>query len=475
MTKRRTQRSTTVRPAYVPADFAGRCKIFPAPRDDGREPLTTAYQADWVEDNSRLIIAEKSRQIGWSWAEALKIDLNLSLDTARLDHWVSSRDEIQARLFLDDCKGFAEILQMAAKDLGEQVIDDKGGSALVLEFANGRRVHSMSSNPDAQAGKRGGRTLDEFGLHRDPRRLYDIAYPGITWGGALSIFSTHRGTGNFFNSLVNEIKHEGNPKGFSLHTVTLQHALDDGFLYKLQKKLPKTDARQQMDEGAYFNFIKAGCTSTESFLQEYMCQPDDDAAAFITWEMITACEDKGALKGFNYLETCANPLYVGVDVGRKKDLTVIDVEEKVGDVLWERQRIELSKKTFAEQEFELYRILALPQVKRACIDGSGLGMQLAERAKERFGYKVESITFTGPVKEELAFPLRAAHEDRTLRYAPDARLRADLRGIKKETTAANNIRFVGESDDSHCDRFWAKALALHALGKNVVMGGVVCE
>ena len=41
-------------------------------------------------------------------------------------------------------------------------------------------------------------------------------------------------------------------------------------------------------------------------------------------------------------------------------------------------------------------------------------------------------------------------------------LRADLRGIKKETTASGNIRFVGEAADSHCDRFWAKALALHA-------------
>ena len=58
-----------------------------------------------------------------------------------------------------------------------------------------------------------------------------------------------------------------------------------------------------------------------------------DGAAFITWEMITACEDAGARKDFDYLLDAKNPLYVGVDVGRKKDLTVIDVEEKVGDVL----------------------------------------------------------------------------------------------------------------------------------------------
>ena len=30
------------------------------------------------------------------------------------------------------------------------------------------------------------------------------------------------------------------------------------------------------------------------------------------------------------------------------------------------------------------------------------------------------------------------------------------------TTLSGNIRFVGESEDSHCDRFWAKALRHHA-------------
>jgi phage FluMu gp28-like protein len=77
------------------------------------------------------------------------------------------------------------------------------------------------------------------------------------------------------------------------------------------------------------------------------------------------------------------------------------------------------------------------------------------------------------VKEDLAFPLRAAHEDRRLRYNKSDALRADLRGIKKETTASGNIRFVGESADSHCDRFWSKALALHAGKKSTGIIAIV--
>ena len=75
-------------------------------------------------------------------------------------------------------------------------------------------------------------------LHGDPRKLYTIAYPGVVWGGSLDIFSTHRGTYNYFNELLREITERGNPKKFSLHRVTLEDALAQGFLYKLQQKLP---------------------------------------------------------------------------------------------------------------------------------------------------------------------------------------------------------------------------------------------
>ncbi len=52
----------------------------------------------------------------------------------------------------------------------------------------------------------------------------------------------------------------------------------------------------------------------------------------------------------------------------------------------------------------------------------------------------------------------------------DDKLRADLRGLKKEVTVAGNIRFVGESDDSHCDRTWAKALRQHAARNRPTIG-----
>lgn len=468
-------RATTTRPRFVAGDFAGKCKQFPVPTTDGREPVLLAYQRDWVLDDSRLKIAEKSRQIGWTWSEGYKIVREKSQADSRLDHWISSRDDIQARLFLEDCKGFANLLNIAAKDLGVMVIDDKGNSAYVLSFANGLRAHSMSSNPDAQAGKRGGRTLDEFALQPDPRKLYSIAFPGITWGGSLSLFSTHRGTANYFNDLIVEVKHKGNPKSFSLHTVTLQRALEEGFLYKLQKKLPAGDQRQAMDEAEYFDFIKAGCPDEETFQQEYCCVPSDDNSAFLSYELIAGCEYRAGENWQQDLADAKGKLFVGVDVGRAHDLTVIWVTERLGDVSYTRRVLCLKQETFDAQEHALYSILQLPQVQRACIDASGIGRQFAERAQQRFGqFKVEAVTFTAGVKEELAYPLRAAFEDKSVRIPGEALIRSDLRAIKKETTASGNIRFTADRGaNGHSDRFWALALALHAAKTKQEMGALV--
>ena len=166
-------------------------------------------------------------------------------------------------------------------------------------------------------------------------------------------------------------------------------------------------------------------------------------------------------------------LYLGLDVARKHDLCVFDVGEKIGDVVWDRLRIEMRGCRFAEIEETLFRLLRLTQVKRACIDATGLGAQLAERAAERFEWKVEPITFTAPMKEELAFGLRADFEERRLRIVSDNLLVADLRGIKKQVSGSGNIRFLGESGDSHCDRFWAKALRQQAARQRVEFRAVV--
>jgi len=503
------------------------------------------FQREWLQDQSPLKIMQKSRQIGASFVDAHDSVLKAGSRRARLDVWVSSRDETQAKLYLEDCARWAEFYQIGAEDLGRKLISHPNDlGAYVLQFANGRRIYSLSSNPNALAGKRGHVKLDEFALHQDQRMLYRVAKPLTQWGGTLSIISTHRGSQTIFNDLIRDITERGNPMGWSLHTVPLQKAVEQGLVEKINDKTGGTESRE-----AFLSRLHSQCIDEEQWLQEYCCTPADESAAFITFDMLTACEEPelkllniqelencltihhdksdsasfrgahapprvatGALAGgtfdvlhnresvtqienqksktknpshplpsapipnqseVNFFPSPNSILFLGLDVARKHDLCVFDVGEKIGDVVWDRLRIEMRGCRFAEIEAELYRLLRMPQIKRACIDATGLGAQLAERAAERFEWKVEPITFTAPMKEELAFGLRADFEERRLRIVCDNQLVADLRGIKKEVTESGNIRFLGESGDSHCDRFWAKALRQHAARYRVHFRAIV--
>ncbi len=442
--------------------YKGNAKIIP----DNPSGIFLPYQGKWIKDHSRLKLMEKGRQIGLSWSTAWACDERTAMKGNKHDQWISSRDDIQARLFIEDCKMWAKVLNVAAKDLGEVVIDPKEKlSAYVLRFANGKRINSMSSNPDAQAGKRGGRVLDEFALNPDPRKLWSIAYPGITWGGSMEVISTHRGSKNFFNDLVREVKEQGNPKNISLHRVTLANALEQGFLWKLQQSLHADDERQAMDEAEYFDFVKSGCADEESFQQEYMCDPADDDSAFLEYDLIAGAEYASDI---NWRTKENGRLYAGIDIGRKKDLTVLWLLEELGATLYTRDIICLQNMRKSEQEAILWPIIA--QADRTCIDATGLGIGWADDAQDIFGeYKVEAVIFTSRVKESLAYPVRSRMEDRGLRIPYDKHVRADLRSVTKQTTAAGNIRFTAErTPDGHADRFWGLALAVMAAQEPIM-------
>ncbi|MEJ2255002.1 MAG: hypothetical protein P8Y75_11680, partial [Nitrospirota bacterium] len=183
---------------------------------------------------------------------------------------------------------------------------------------------------------------------------------------------------------------------------------------------------------------------------------------------------------------------------RHRDLTVFWLLTKVGDVLWTREVKELSKAPFREQKEVLFSYLdgslfssggyargtevplargsggyargtrvplmgEVPLVRRCSIDASGIGAQLAEEARERFGARVEPVVFGPRVKEDLALVLRRSFEERTVRIPPAREIREDLHSVRRLTTVAGNVRYdAARTEGSHADRFWALALALHA-------------
>lgn len=415
------------------------------------------YQIRWIQDNSRIKIMEKSRQIGLSWATAYRTVRNAA-GFPKTYYWICSRDTFQAQLFLEDCKSFAKILNKSFK---EKMLPKGITKQSELTLNNGSRLHILSSNKNAQAGKHGSRILDEFALHEDPESLYNISYPGITWGGQLEIISTHRGAHNFFNRLIEEIRNGYNPKNISLHRVTLTDALDQGFLKKLKTKLPANDPRQSMDESEYYNFIKNACANEKSFLQEYMCQPFDDESSFLSFDDLEGCFYE---HDTSWNQCSHGACIMGVDLARTKDLSVFAVFEKLNDIYFLRTLKCLKNARFDEQEILFEQLFNTYQVQNACIDQTGIGRQFLERAQTHFGtHRIEGIQFTTKTKENLAYNFKAHLERYALRIPRDEDLIKDLLSLRIDENSQISAQ---HSNNGHADRFWAIALALNADKQN---------
>ena len=423
------------------------------------------YQAKWIQDTSRIKIMEKSRQIGLSWATAYRA-LRKAITHANTHVWICSRDLQQAQLFLNDCKSFAAILNQAYH---EQLLGRASNLRTVLRLRNGSTLTLISSAVNAQAGKRGSRILDEFALHEDPEALYNIAYPGITWGGQLEIISTHRGVHNFFNRLIEEIRNEGNPKQISLHRVTLEDALDQGFLDKLKAKLPPDDPRQAMDAGDYYNFIKQSCATEKSFLQEYMCQPMDHSDSLLSYEAIQKCFYSEAE---DWRQTSDGVMLMGVDLARTNDLSTFVIVEQINEMCYLRHVQCLKDAPFDQQESVFDQLFHRFNVQRVCVDQTGMGRQFLERAQKRFGDdRIEGIQFTQNTKEQLAYALKAQVDRQMVRLLSAEDLVTDLLSMQIDEQGRLTAK---HGPNGHADRFWGLALAIHAA-QTVSIGSCAAE
>lgn len=433
-----------------------------APAVVSSESYFLPYQDAWIDDEAPFKLAEKSRRVGFTYATSYRC-FRKCLTRQNFTQWVSSRDLLTAKEFITDyIARWCRLGNVVAKGLaGENVLvfdPDKDVRAFVVEFPTGSRIVSLSSTPEVFAGKGGDVLLDELDLHKDQGKVYDMARPCTTWGGQLEIISAYAVDGSPTSDFARLCKdaRQSNPMNASLHRVSLDDAIAQGFVECVGRVTGKALSRE-----AFRAQIRAGCRNEAAFQSQFMCNPQDDGGALIPYGLIAACEVGGAeTPGFEG----AAPLFLGIDVGRKHDLTVFWLLRRIGDVFWTEKVVVLEKTPFRAQLERASLLIRQAGVTRCCIDATGIGAMMAEELQREHGlYRVEAIAFTNAVKIDLGMPLRGAFEDRAIRIPSAPEIREDLHKVRKTVTAAGNIRLEAESDEAgHADRFWALALALHA-------------
>ncbi len=151
------------------------------------------YQVEWLNDDSRIKIWEKSRRIGATYIQSYE-DVRDCVTGKVPAVWFSSADESAAKEYILYCEKWCKMLDAAARFLGEVVIDkDKDIKALAIQLANGTRINALTSNPKAFRSKGGKIVLDEFAHHEDQKAMWKAAKPSATWGYPIRILSTHNG------------------------------------------------------------------------------------------------------------------------------------------------------------------------------------------------------------------------------------------------------------------------------------------
>jgi phage FluMu gp28-like protein len=479
------------------------------------------YQRRWVEDDSPLKIVVKARQIGYSFAASIRALLEC---LKKRTTWIFlSKGERQSRLLMEKVQEHVQSCGILARACESAFFEGTLIKQLEVRFANGSVIYGLPANPDTARGYTGNVTLDEFAFHSDADKIYSALFPTITRGYCLEVISTPNGQqGKFYEiakaaGLVEEVeeprsreveklKNSSTPRllncstsSWSAHCCDIYEAIRQGLNVDLQ-------------------LLRAGCDDETSWQQEYCCQFISTAENFIPPALVAQCASAEAAKDCppQFLASAPHPdlepvgavrepspegfgpqgephlsdgdFYLGIDIGRHHDRTVFWVDrvtamaapapaqEAAGAVReppLQASRVAvarlvrtLSNTPFAEQLAFARELLSLPGpdgrplIRRACIDSTGMGAPLAESLEREFGPRVEPVTFTAAVKEDMAYRVKRRMEQR-LDLIPEAPEIARAFGaVKKLVTAAGNTRFDAERTDlGHADEFWAKALA----------------
>jgi phage FluMu gp28-like protein len=390
------------------------------------------YQKRWVQDKSRFKIWLAARQIGKSFASTLEtVDDSLERKTL----WIHlSSGQRQSLELAEKVKLHLDAYRIAAEALEDYFFEgEERYTQLEYRLPNGSRHLFLPANPATARGYSGNLNLDEFAFHRDSKAIWTAVFPIVTRNPEFKvrITSTPNGKANQFFELWER------GEGWSRHRTTIYDAVREGL---------------QIDPEE----LERAIADPIAWQQEYLLEFVDEGSAFIPYDLILAAEADTLSDEWN-----PDQAYLGMDIARRRDLTVIWVDEVVGDVAWARKVIELHNTPFHAQLEALSALL--PRVRRACIDATGMGEMLAEEARRKFGWKVEPVHFNLQTKADLAQSLRLGFEDRKERIpAGNQRIRQSLHSVKRIVTSAGNVRYDAEREGDHADFFWAKALARHA-------------
>ena len=409
------------------------------------------FQRKIVESGARFKILNCARQCGKSTIFAFEAAMDCARNAG--SRWIAlSRGERQVREWLLKAWFYAVSWCDYCKALtGTEIQCSRTSES--ISFSNGSRITGIPANADTARGYSANLILDEFAYHERANEIWAAVFPFISNEIAgkhkIRIGSTVAGKNNKFWELFSKPSEE---TGFEKWQVDIYQAKADGF---------------PVDVDA----LKRAVSDADIWRQEFECVPVEGTTTLVGYDDLRAAQSPNATRELapGILDNAARRLFVGIDIGRKHDITAIWILERLVTGKFVTRAIrELRHADFAAQQSEILAIVGAHAVKQVCIDATGIGAQLAETARKAFPHKVEECVFSASFKNEIFLGMQTAFQSLSVAIPEnDSTTIDDIHAIQKVFTSNGNLLFYAPSNaDGHSDRATALALALRAAGKN---------
>jgi len=460
-----------------------------------------SYQVAWIFDQARMMLAEKSVRIGWTYCDAYRNVRKRILNKNR-DYLFATKDQASAIEYLGLCKKFLELFKLTKNILttGEETVRVKGADGIVeevkfcyIKFKNGSRIIAFSASPMAMAVYGGDVGLDEFSKAAQAPLLWETAQGRVTWGYDMGVWSAHNGTDTLFYQFSREAA--AGKGGWNHYRVTMEDAVACGLVDKINAVTGKT-----MTPEEFIQDCKNRARLPEIYEQSYNCNPSGSASSIVTWAMIGQCRRDYSIERLHFeshqvvetfgkfvderqlarqsqigafiraafpnLFSTQKHRRIGFDVAAsgEGDLCCIYIDEKEGT---ERKKLEALFTCRTDDwdfiESVLWTFLRMGGVKGAG-DETGLGKQVCWRTAQKFSF-FSGVNFSRD-KHNMGHALmnELSVAEKIIPTGEDD-IAQDYFSLRKNFAGGRWIFSEGRNNLnplSHCDIAWAGALASRA-------------
>lgn len=385
------------------------------------------FQTQAVCDPANFKIINKARQIGFS-EFVLAFGGWLHIFNGEPVYFVS-RTQPQSIYLMDKFYRWGKYFQACGLPLKWEYESKKEARIFGVD------IKALSSNAAGDEGYTGHVKLDEFALFQNDEGIYRSVVPTVSTGFSLTICSRPFGQSNLHYGLFTDTDRYPN---LSRHQVTIYDAVNQGFNVDIK------------DIAGKF-----GGEGSEAFRELYCCEFVDESTAFLPYKLIRDCIGDEISGEGEY--------FIGVDVGRKKDFTVVIVGKKIGEIVYVKEPYVMRNQPYHIQKQYIIDLCRSLKARAGLIDETGLGNNLAEDI-HRECYQIEGLSFTSQAKEEMGFGLKAILESKRIVIPESAEYVSDLHSVQRSATSSNRVKLDAPhtGDGEHGNRFWATALMIRS-------------